>query len=90
MIGEFGRALTDPQRYALPFELASVLILLAMIGAIWVARERRSPEILAERAQIAAEDAEDKALEEALQERGAGQGIPEVAAAIAAGSAESH
>jgi NADH-quinone oxidoreductase subunit J len=59
-INDFGKALTDTQRYAVPFELASVLILLAMIGAIWVARERRAAEIVAERAEIAAEEAEEQ------------------------------
>ena len=71
-IASFGKALTDPGQYAVPFELASVLILLAMIGAIWVARERRSNEVLAERAEIAIEiAAEDEA------DRVANQPIPD-------------
>ncbi len=71
-IAEFGKALTDPEKYAVPFELASVLILLALIGAIWVARERHVNEVLAERAdiakEIAAEDALDLPTPEALPE----------------------
>lgn len=35
-----GRALVTPNEYVLPFELASVLLLAAMIGAIMVAWER--------------------------------------------------
>ena len=61
-IADFGRALTDTNQYAVPFELASVLIVLAMIGAIWVARERKPAEIIAERAEIAAEEAESLTL----------------------------
>lgn len=36
---EFGRALVDPNQYALPFELASLLLVAAMIGAIVIARD---------------------------------------------------
>ena len=61
-IADFGRALTDINQYAVPFELASVLIVLAMIGAIWVARERKPAEIIAERAEIAAEEAAELTL----------------------------
>jgi NADH:ubiquinone oxidoreductase subunit 6 (subunit J) len=61
-IADFGRALTDINQYAVPFELASVLIVLAMIGAIWVARERKPAEIIAERAEIAAEEAAEMTL----------------------------
>lgn len=38
---ELGVALLDPGRYVLPFEVASVLILGAMVGAIVIAREKR-------------------------------------------------
>ncbi len=38
-VGELGKALVDPAQYALPFELASVLLTAAMIGAIVIARE---------------------------------------------------
>jgi NADH:ubiquinone oxidoreductase subunit 6 (subunit J) len=82
-IEQFGRALTDPNGYALPFELASVLILLAMVGAIWVARERRPAEVMADRAQAAAEEAEDRALEDALNQPGA---APKPETAVAADS----
>ncbi len=37
---QLGLALTDPQRYALPFEVASVLLVMALIGAVTIARER--------------------------------------------------
>ncbi len=35
----FGKALVDPAQYALPFELASLLLTGAMIGAIVIARD---------------------------------------------------
>ena len=38
---ELGRALLDPQRYLVPFELASVLLLAALIGAAYLVRRRR-------------------------------------------------
>jgi NADH-quinone oxidoreductase subunit J len=95
-IEQFGVALTDPNQFALPFELASVLILLAMVGAIWVARERRPAEVAAERALAAREDAEDAGRENALRERalqdkqpGAGL-VPESAMAAAHGAGEHH
>jgi NADH-quinone oxidoreductase subunit J len=39
---QLGTALVSPDAYVLPFELASVLLVAAMIGAIYVARERKS------------------------------------------------
>lgn len=39
-INQLGAALVDPQGYLLPFEVASVLLLAAMIGSIVVAREK--------------------------------------------------
>ncbi len=41
-IARLGKALVDPNLYALPFEVASVLIVAAMIGSIYVAREKKS------------------------------------------------
>ena len=38
-ITNFGKSLVDPGQYALPFELASLLLTGAMIGAIVIARE---------------------------------------------------
>ena len=38
---DFGSALIDPQKYAIPFEVSSVLLLAAVIGAIYVAVERK-------------------------------------------------
>lgn len=40
-VGTLGLALTDPQQFALPFEVTSVLLLAAMIGAIYIAYERK-------------------------------------------------
>jgi NADH-quinone oxidoreductase subunit J len=39
-IANLGRALVDPAGFALPFEVASVLLLVALIGAVTIARER--------------------------------------------------
>lgn len=38
LLEDLGRSLVDVDRYILPFELASVLLLAALIGAIYVAR----------------------------------------------------
>ncbi len=38
-VADLGTALVDPSQYALPFELASLLLTGAMIGAIVIARE---------------------------------------------------
>jgi NADH:ubiquinone oxidoreductase subunit 6 (subunit J) len=40
MIVELGKALVDPEQFLLPFEVASVLLLVALVGAVVVARER--------------------------------------------------
>lgn len=40
-LAELGKALVDPAGYAIPFEVASVLLLAALIGAIYVAIERK-------------------------------------------------
>jgi NADH-quinone oxidoreductase subunit J len=37
-----GRAFLDPEQYLVPFELASVLLLAALIGAAYLARRRRA------------------------------------------------
>jgi NADH:ubiquinone oxidoreductase subunit 6 (subunit J) len=83
-IKAFGEALVDPTKYALPFELASVLILLAMVGAIWIARERRPAEVVAEREVTAREDAEDMAREDALERKLSGAVSPTPETALAA------
>ena len=40
-ITELGTALVSPQQFVLPFEVASILLLAALIGAIVVAREKK-------------------------------------------------
>jgi hypothetical protein len=47
----------DFNQYAVPFLLSSVMLLVAMVGGIWVARELRARDDRAERARAAAEDA---------------------------------
>jgi len=39
-ISELGMALVDPNQYVLVFEVASVLLLVALVGAVIIARER--------------------------------------------------
>ncbi len=41
LLVQLGSELVSPNAYVLPFELASVLLVAAMIGAIWVAWERK-------------------------------------------------
>lgn len=41
MLRDLGRILVAPDGYVLPFELASILLVAALIGAIWVAWERK-------------------------------------------------
>jgi NADH-quinone oxidoreductase subunit J len=41
MVQQLGRLLVSPDGYVLPFELASILLVAALIGAIWVAWERK-------------------------------------------------
>lgn len=40
-VGELGSQLTSPNAYVLPFEVASVLLLAAMVGAVYVAFTRK-------------------------------------------------
>lgn len=40
-VGSLGLALTGPDGFALPFEVTSILLLAALIGAIYVAYERK-------------------------------------------------
>ena len=40
-IGQLGDQLTSPDAYVLPFEVASVLLLAAMVGAVYVAFNRK-------------------------------------------------
>lgn len=57
ILAKLGMGFVDLNQYAVPFVLTGALILLAMIGAIWVARERRPAEVLAERKEMEAERA---------------------------------
>jgi NADH-quinone oxidoreductase subunit J len=41
MISQLGQALVSPDAYLVPFELASVLLVAAMIGAIYVSLEKK-------------------------------------------------
>ena len=41
MIVQLGKSLVDPNTYLLPFEVASVLLLAALIGAIYIAYQKR-------------------------------------------------
>ncbi len=39
-ISRLGQALVDPNQFVLPFEVASVLLLVALVGAVIIAREK--------------------------------------------------
>jgi NADH-quinone oxidoreductase subunit J len=39
-IVRLGQALVDPEQFALPFEVASILLLVALVGAVIIAREK--------------------------------------------------
>jgi NADH-quinone oxidoreductase subunit J len=41
-VGSLGRALLDPNQYLFPFELVSVLLLVALVGAAFLVRRKRS------------------------------------------------
>ena len=41
MLKQLGQVLVSPDGYVLPFELASILLVAALIGAIWVAWDRK-------------------------------------------------
>jgi NADH-quinone oxidoreductase subunit J len=41
LIVKLGKALADPQGFAIPFEVASILLVAAMIGTIYIALERK-------------------------------------------------
>lgn len=43
-VAALGRALVSPDAYAIPFEVASVLLIGALIGAIYVANERKGSQ----------------------------------------------
>jgi NADH:ubiquinone oxidoreductase subunit 6 (subunit J) len=40
VISQLGQALVSPNQFVLPFEVASVLLLVALVGAVIIARER--------------------------------------------------
>ena len=41
ILPQFGMDLVDPNKYAIPFEVASVLLLAALVGAIYIAADRK-------------------------------------------------
>jgi NADH-quinone oxidoreductase subunit J len=61
IISNLGFALADPNQYGIALILAGILLLIGMVGAIWVARERKPREIIAEKAILAAEEAQARA-----------------------------
>lgn len=63
-INDLGKALVDFNLFGVPFLLAGVILLIAMVGGIWVAREQRMKDILAERE--AAEHSDDEPIQEEL------------------------
>jgi NADH:ubiquinone oxidoreductase subunit 6 (subunit J) len=43
-IANLGRSFVDPNQFVLPFEVASVLLIAALVGAIAIALARKQPE----------------------------------------------
>jgi len=41
LVQTLGQALVDPNGFALPFEVASILLVAALIGSVFIARERK-------------------------------------------------
>ena len=41
LLPQFGMDLVDPNKYAIPFEVASILLLAALVGAIYIAADRK-------------------------------------------------
>lgn len=54
-----GQSFVDFNQYGAAFLLTGVLILVAMVGAIWVARDRTLKDVMEERAELAAEEAQE-------------------------------
>lgn len=54
-----GQSFVDFNQYGAAFLLMAVLILVAMVGAIWVARDRTLKDVMEERAELAAEEAQE-------------------------------
>lgn len=63
-INDLGSAFVSFDQYAVPFLLGGVMLLIAMVGGIWVAREQHMTDILIERE--AAEHSDDEPIQEQL------------------------
>lgn len=90
-IATFGISLVDLNQYALPFLLVALLVDIALAGAVHVARQRRPREVIEERQDIAAEDAEEaEAIRNAQPAPAPAPALPEGAAATSVGAANEH
>ncbi len=86
-IGQLGVALVDMNQYVLPFLLVSLLVDIALSGAVHIARQRRPDEVIAERKEIADEEADEQAQIEAAKNANASANAPALPeAAVAHGS----
>jgi NADH-quinone oxidoreductase subunit J len=72
-IQTFGISLVDVNQYVLPFLLISLMVDIALAGAVHIARQRRPAEVVQERQDIAAEDAEEAEIIRAAE---AGSSLP--------------
>ncbi len=63
-----GQSFVDFNQYGAAFLLTAVLILVAMVGAIWVARDRALKDVMEERAELAAEEAQEAMLAGPVQQ----------------------
>jgi NADH-quinone oxidoreductase subunit J len=84
-IGQFGISLVDVNQYVLPFLLISLLVDIALSGAVQIARQRRPFEVIADNDDIRAEAAEEQAEIEAARAAGV-PALPETAVAHGHGS----
>lgn len=57
-VGTLGGGLANLNQYGVPFLLAAVLLLVAMVGAIWVARELRGRDAVRAATETAIDDAD--------------------------------
>ncbi|MCS6773534.1 MAG: NADH-quinone oxidoreductase subunit J [Anaerolineae bacterium] len=84
-IADFGRALVNINQYLLPFLLIAFLVDAVLAGAVHLARQRKPAELIAERREIAEEEAE-----EAAALRGAASPEPLPQGAMAATTTQDH
>lgn len=69
ILPRLGQSFVDFNQYGAAFLLTAVLILVAMVGAIWVARDRTLRDVMEERSELAAEEAQEAMLAGSTQQQ---------------------